>query len=287
MATPINLDNLGKLGNLDVQGHRGCRGLFPENSIPGFLHALDLGVTTLELDVVITKDNQVVLSHEPWFSHHFCLDPSGNKISKAQEKENNIYEMTLEEVQQFDCGSIVHPIYPDQQKLKTYKPTLAEVIDEVEAHLKKKNLPAVDYNIETKSTVERTNIFHPEPLAFVDKVMAVIKDKGIEEKTIIQSFDTRTLKVMNKSFPKIRTALLIEDNKNFRQALDELGFKPTIYSPAHKLVNTELIEHLRKENILLIPWTINKQKRMQELIDMGVDGLITDYPDRLLELVKK
>lgn len=268
--------------SIDIQGHRGCRGLYPENSIPGFIYAIQLGVNTLEMDAVITKDGHVVLSHEPWFSHHFCLMPDGKKISRSEEKDLNIYEMTLEEVQRFDCGSASYALYPQQKKIKTYKPTLAEVIDVVEAYLKENNLPSVDYNIETKSTIERTGIYHPEPKEFVQSLMAVIEKKGIEEKTVIQSFDIRTLKVMNESFPKIRTALLIEKNQDYKQAIAELGFKPSIYSPYHKLVNRELIAHLKKENILLIPWTINQKKRMMELIEMGVDGIITDYPDRIL-----
>lgn len=272
---------------IDLQGHRGCRGLYPENSIEGFIHALQLGVNTLEMDVVITKDQKVVLSHEPWMSHHIALDPAGNKIPKSKEQSFNLFEMTLEEIQQFDCGSLFYPLYPQQQKIKTYKPSLAEVIDTVEAYIKANDLPPVYYNIETKSTVERTGIYHPEPKTFVALLMGVIEEKNIGSQCIIQSFDIRTLQEMHQSFPKIQTALLIESNKDYKAALAELAYQPEIYSPHHKLVNADLVAYLKQQNIRLIPWTINNKKRMQDLIDLGVDGIITDYPDRALEILKR
>lgn len=107
---------------IDIQGHRGCRGLFPENSLPAFEKAIDLGVTTLELDLAITKDHKVVVSHEPYMNSVICFDPDGNTIDASMERKYNLYQMTHEEIKQFDCGSKVHSNYPNQKKLKTYKP---------------------------------------------------------------------------------------------------------------------------------------------------------------------
>ena len=104
--------------SIDYQGHRGCRGLLPENTIPAFKKALDLGVKTLEMDVVITKDKQVILSHEPWFSHEIALDPEGNPIQLETETSHRIYQMTFEETQNYDVGSKDHPRFPEQEKME-------------------------------------------------------------------------------------------------------------------------------------------------------------------------
>ena len=115
----------------DVQGHRGARGLLPENSIPGFKRALELGVTTLEMDVVIAADSTVVVSHEPWMSQVICRRPDGSPVEAAD--EFNLHRMTYEEIRLFDCGSRGHPLFPRQTKMPVTKPRLSDVIDAAEA----------------------------------------------------------------------------------------------------------------------------------------------------------
>lgn len=145
----------------DIQGHRGARGLMPENSIPAFLLALDLGVTTLEIDVAITKDKEVVVSHEPWMSAAICLDSSGNAYSEKQEKKLNIYQMTYSEIMSFDCGSKGNEDFPQQEKMKVSKPLLRDVFIDVENHIKSNASYEVDYNIEIKSSPDGDKKFHP------------------------------------------------------------------------------------------------------------------------------
>ena len=135
----------------DIQGHRGARGLKPENSIPAFLTALDSGVTTLEMDVVITQDRQVVVSHEPWMSAAICRDTAGNPFKEKVEKKYNIYKMKYEQVKQFDCGSKGNEKFPEQEKMKVFKPLLSDVIIAVENYIKNHSRFEVDYNIEIKS----------------------------------------------------------------------------------------------------------------------------------------
>src|SRR5690348_1825360 len=130
----------------DIQGHRGARGLRPENTIPAFLMALDSGVTTLELDIAITKDKQVIVSHEPWMSASICLDSSGSAIPEKEERKFNIYQMTYAQVQGFDCGSIGNSRFPRQEKMKSAKPLLRDVIVAVENHIKSFASYEVDYN---------------------------------------------------------------------------------------------------------------------------------------------
>lgn len=265
----------------DKQGHRGCRGLMPENTIPAMRTALDLGVTTLEMDVVITKDKKVVLSHEQWFGEEITTKPDGKYIGPREERKHNIYWMTYEEVKLFDVGMKPHPRFPSQKKMKAVKPLLSDVIDSVQAYMMTRKRPFPFYNIETKSNPEFDAVFQPKPDEFVELLMGVIKEKGIENYVIIQSFDFRTLQYLHQKYPDIRTAMLIEadDNRSFSEQLKQLGFTPTIYSPAHEIVDERLIKKCRKENMKIIPWTVNDKTRIQELRTMGVDGIITDYPD--------
>jgi glycerophosphoryl diester phosphodiesterase len=265
----------------DKQGHRGCRGLIPENTIPAMLNALGLGVTTLEMDISFTKDKKAILSHEPFFNHEITTKPDGSFIEVKEERNYNIYQMTYDEVKTYDVGMKPHPRFPQQQKMKAVKPLLSDVIDAVNKDMMTRRRPFPYYNIETKTQPATDNIYHPAPAEFVELLMAVIKEKGIEEQTIIQSFDFRTLQYLHQHYPEIKTAMLIEDfdKRGLDAQLKALGFIPTIYSPAYQLVNGELIKKCHEQNIKIIPWTVNDKAKIEELKKMGVDGIITDYPD--------
>lgn len=127
----------------DKQGHRGCRGLMPENTIPAMLKALDLGVTTLEMDVVITKDKKVILSHEPWFGREITTKPDGSFIGDREERKYNLYWMTFEETKAFDVGMKTNPRFPTQEKMKVTKPLLSDVIDSVNKAMMTRKRPPV------------------------------------------------------------------------------------------------------------------------------------------------
>jgi glycerophosphoryl diester phosphodiesterase len=270
---------------LDKQGHRGCRGLYPENTIPGFLKAIDLGVTTLEMDLVITKDKKVILSHEPFFNHEITTLPNGEYVSESNERELNIYEMVYSEVKKYDVGQKVHPRFLQQQKIKANKPLLAEVIDSVEMHAKTNNKQPLFYNIETKIQPQTDNVYHPEPQEFVDLIMAVILEKKIQNRVIVQSFDSRSLQYLHQKYPSVKTALLVEafDKKSFEKQIEDLGFTPTIYSPAQELVDLNLVQECRSKKIKLIPWTVNDLETIRRFVALGVDGIITDYPNLFFE----
>ena len=265
----------------DLQGHRGCRGLMPENTIAAFIRAVDLGVTTLEMDVVITKDGQVLVSHDPYMNSAFCLDSTGQPIAKERQKDYRIYGMNFEQVKKFDCGTLPHPDFPEQKKMKATKPLLKDAIAAVEAYIKVHKLPWVQYNIETKCSRDGDEVFHPKPEPFTDLLMSVIKEKGISSRCIIQSFDMRTLQYLHVKYPEMKTALLIANPKSFKGNLKTLGFKPDIYSPNQILVSRSLVERAHKAGVKLIPWTINSEKDILKMRLLGVDGLITDYPDRV------
>lgn len=266
----------------DLQGHRGARGIFPENSLEGFISAVDLMVNTVEMDVVISADGQVVVSHEPWISSTICTDKLGNELPSG--KQLNIYHMSYAKVRSYDCGSQEHPDFPLQAKIPTYKPLLSEVIDAVEQTAEKLDTDPLTYNIEIKSSPETDGVFHPAPEEFCRAVLQVIEEGGIRDRAIIQSFDPRALRVSKKLAPAIPVALLVESSDGFESDLEKLGFTPDIYSPYFRLVDEEMVRTCHKNQIRIIPWTVNEEEDMAELLDLGVDGLITDYPDVALTL---
>jgi len=269
--------------NIDIQGHRGCRGLLPENSIPAFIKALELGVNTLELDLAVTKDKIVVISHEPWLSHEFCADLNGKRIEKSKEKEFIIYSMSYETLKQYDCGSLPHPRFPNQELMRVYKPTLSEMIDSVKSYCKSKNRPLPHFNIEIKREPDYDGIYCPPVSEFCELVLKVIGDQNIEKHCNIQSFDWETLRICHKIAPEIPLAMLVENELSSQENLDKLGFSPQIYSPYFKLADSNLLEWVKKQNMKLIPWTVNEVADIDKMIKMGVDGIISDYPERVVK----
>ena len=271
-------------GSLDLQGHRGMRGLFPENSILGFLKALELGVNTLELDIVMSGDTQLVVSHEPFISSAICQYPGGKQIPKEMEKELNMYHMTYQEIKAFDCGSLFNNDFLLQEKSRVSKPLLTEVLDTVEQVATAKG-QLIHYNIELKSELALEGIYHPEVAVFCQVAYQAINDQVDWRRITIQSFDFRILRYFNKHYPEVQLALLIENELSWELNIDSLGFKPEIYSCDYALLSAETINELQKENMKVIPWTVNDSIDMRQLIHWGVNGLITDYPNIAIQIL--
>ena len=265
----------------DIQGHRGGRGLMPENTILAMRRALALGVTTLEMDAAISQDKQVVLSHDPYMNADFVYRPDGQPLTKEQGKALRLYSLPYAEIRRYDVGSHGNPKFERQQKLRTYKPLLAEVIDSAEAYAKRTHRPAPYYNIETKTTAAGDDLNHPTPDEFVRLLLAVIAQKGVQSRVIIQSFDPRTLEVVHRTQPQLRTALLVENQDGLENNLRRLSFVPSIYSPHYKLVTAQLVQACHQQLMQVIPWTVNTPAEAASLQQQQVDGLITDYPDLL------
>lgn len=268
----------------DLQGHRGARGLKPENTIPAFIVALDSGVTTIELDLAVSKDKAVVVSHEPWMNPAICLRPGNLAINQKDEKRFNLYKMTYEEIRGFDCGSKGNERFPEQQKMKISKPLLSEAIVAIEDHIKSFSQYEVDYNIEIKTSPEGDNKFHPTPEVFSDLVYTLIDQYLPWERVVIQSFDFRVLKYWHEKYPEVRLAALVENKKSVSANLEELGFRPSIYSPMYTLIDKADVQYLHQQKIRVIPWTVNEEDDMKKIQLMGADGLITDYPNRANKL---
>lgn len=298
---------------MDVQAHRGGMAIMPENTIAAMLHAVDLGVKTLELDVVISGDGKVVVSHDAYMSSDFMRKPDGSEISKEEERSLALYKMTYDSISRFDAGTKPHLRFPDQVKMKTYKPLLSSLIDSVEAYVKMKKLKPVYYNIETKLSPAGDMIYNPEPSVFVKTMMDVVNKTAIKNRLTVQSFDVRTLQILHKTEPTIKLSLLsfgggdvlarlkkqglsADDEKKLKQSplfsekagvdedLKKLGFTPAIYSPYYTAVDAEMVKKVHGLKMQLLPWTVDEEEDMLALGQLGVDGIITNSPDKLIKI---
>ena len=299
----------GTAQGLDLQGHRGARGLMPENTLPGFAKALSIGVTTLELDVGVTKDGHVVVTHNPRLEPEIVRDANGAWL---QQSSPSIYSMTLKVVKTYDVGRL-NPVskyakrYPDQQAVDgTAVPTL----DEVFALVNKAGNNTVRFNIEVKINPENPELTLP-PKEFVQTVVGIIESYKMEDRIVVQSFDWRALQAVQDLTPDIATSYLTVnqswlnnlqigvpgpspwlngfDVDNFdgsaARAIEAAG--GTTWSSYHKEVSAESIKAAHELGLSVNVWTVNKPRRMRELIEMGVDGIITDYPGRLRQVLEE
>ena len=268
----------------DIAGHRGCRGLMPENTIHAFIEALKLGANTLEMDVVVSGDGQLVVSHEPWMSPEICLAPDGSIMDKNEKR--NIYEMTYAEISQYDCGKKINRLFPMQRSVSSVKPLLSEVIRRVEKYILCNSFRQVQYNIEIKTSPEWDTVFQPKPEDVVLKVYDLIRRQNIQRRCTIQSFDVRPLQIFRRIAPQMQLSLLVDNDCSIADNIGALGFTPQVYSPDYRLVNAEMINSIHLKGMKIIPWTVNEILVMNELKQMGVDGIITDYPDIAVKLVE-
>lgn len=271
----------------DIQGHRGARGLMPENTIPAFLKALELGVNTLEMDVVVSRDNKLVVSHDPFFSSEISLDKNGLAIPPEKQMEYNLFKMNYSEIKLFDVGSLGNRRFPEQQKLKTYKPLLAEVFTETQNYIRKNNLKQTVYNIEMKSTAEGDNIYNPPPAVFARLLYDEIIKSKLQKRVTIQSFDVRTLREFKKFPVKMPLILLVENKEGIEKNIKKLGFEPDVYSPNYLLVDEATVKYCHQRNIKIIPWTVNEIYDLERMKKFDLDGIISDYPNRAIDIFRK
>ncbi len=272
--------------DFDIQGHRGARGLAPENTIPAFLKALDLGVDTLELDTVVSKNGKLVVSHEPFFSSEISLHKNGQKIAPEKQKDFNIYKMDYSEIKLFDVGSLGNKRFPEQRKMKTFKPLLRDVFTETQKYIRKNGLKPTMYNIETKSTAQGDDIYHPAPAVFAKLLYDEILRAKMQKYVMVQSFDVRTLQEFRKFSVKMSLVLLVENKDGIEKNIENLGFQPDIYSPHFSLVDEQTAKYCREKGIKIIPWTVNEISDLERLKKFNLDGIITDYPDRAVKIFR-
>ncbi len=264
------------------EGHRGARGHLPENTIPSMLKAIDLGANAIEVDVYITRDGEVLIAHDPFVNVGISTLPDGKELNADIAKNYIWHQMDYSEIRKIDVGSKGNAAFPQQQKLPVHMPLLGELIDSVEHYTAKNGRKPVIYNIEIKSNPRYDSIYQPDAATLVKKVMDVVKSKNLGNRYYLQSFDKRMIIEVNKSYPRVVTAYLVDSKtKTPADHIAELGYTPEIYSPHYKLVTPETVAECRRLNMKLVPWTVNTREEVDALVKLGVNGIITDYPDLL------
>ena len=254
-----------------VHGHRGARARFPENTLPAFEYAIQQGVDALEMDMAVTRDNVIVISHDPILHGPVC---TGSKESAV------IHQLTLAEVRQWDCGAVQNPKFPTQKSMPgTRMPTLDDVFQLA-------SRGTFDYNIETKSFPEHPE-YTPSPEEFSRMVLAKIREYKLERRVILQSFDFRTLVAMRKLAPDIRLSALTENDPREFAAITKEAGNAEIISPEFHLVTPAKVEAARRAGIQVVPWTVDTPHDWDAMIQAKVDAIISDDPGELIAHLKK
>ena len=263
-----------------VHGHRGARGERPENTLAAFQHALEIGVDVLELDVVISRDNQPTINHDLWVNAELCTR-NGKPIAPRQA----VRSFTLAQLRQFDCGSLPNPRFP-QQVLQPgqHIASLAELFQlVVESPLP--NAANMRFNIETKIKPRHPELT-PDPEQFARLLLKVIADFKLEHRVTIQSFDYRTLKWTKLLAPEISLSQLTFRNYvNLVPALRSIDAR--VISPDWQSITAEMVAEFHTNNIRVAPWTANTPEAWNYLLEIGVDEIITDYPSALMEYLRQ
>lgn len=269
-----------------IHGHRGCRGLRPENTIPAFLHAVALGADVLELDVIISADRQVVVSHEAWPSALYCSAPDGAPVQPSQELDYNFFRLPYASIKEFDCGLCPHPDFPEQRLQAAHKPLLSAVVKAADQLAQQLGRPLPKYSVELKSTRDGDHLLHPEPQVFVELVLAVLGAAHVLPRTTLLCFDTRLLQVTRRTCPGLRLCLLVEESFRIAGIFDALGFIPEVVGPDFSLLTMPQVLQFYEAypGVELVPWTINATADLQQVLRWPLAGITTDYPDRALAL---
>ena len=269
---------------VDVQAHRGGAGLMPENTIEAMKHCLDMGVNTLEMDMVLTADGKVVVSHENYFHHRYSIRPDGSLVQKNDPKEY-IYKMTYDQVAKYDVGSRPTDVWPEKKCFPAVKPLAEDLIAFVENYTKENGLSPVRYNIEIKSSQDdgqSINWANYDKLA--DAIMRVLIKFHLDDRLVVQCFDARTLNYIQPKYPEIKFSYLVSAKvgMEFDEYMKLLNFTPAWLSPNHALVNEELMTKCREKGMKVVPWTVDNPEDIRRMIDLKVDAIISNYPDRVL-----
>lgn len=293
------------LAAFDLQGHRGSRGHRPENTLAAFEHALSTGVTTLELDIAFTADGVAVISHDQALNPDITRDATGNWLAAPGPL---IHSLTLAQVQSHDVGRVKPDtqyarLFPLQQPRDGQRiPALAQLFGRV----KELGADQVRFNLETKIDPRQPgNTLAPEP--FARALLAVIREHGMEQRVTIQSFDWRPLQVVQQLAPAIPTAYLSSERHPSSDKMSTPGqwtagfllrdhgstpkavkaARGTIWSPNFRDLTPALLLEARDLGLKVIPWTVNEPKDIERTVAMGVDGIISDYPDRVRQVLRK
>lgn len=280
--------------SIDLQGHRGARGLFPENTIPAFKYAIEQKMTTLELDTNLTKDGNLIVYHDSFINSDLCIDSKKNPAQSTR-----ILDMTLEDLKKLDCGSLINKKFPEQTLIPGTKLiSLSELFDFVKQYeADHPDIQKLHFNIETKFESAPN---HEYLERFATIIVQLIENADVVDRTIVQSFALEILPMIKKRNPKLKTAALFQPSyvqgilmmmglNSIRSKIIKKTEKAgaDIISPYHLYANLFFIQTCHQKNIRVIPWTVNERDKILTLLNNGVDGIISDYPNRLFTVYQE
>lgn len=274
---------------VDAQAHRSGMGLYPENSIPAMKNSLDLGVNTLEMDLCVTKDGKVILSHDRYFEPRYTTKPDGKEMQR--DECVYLYHLTYDEIKKYDVGMRYTKSWPQKACVPAVKPLLTEAVAFVENYTKENGLTPVKYNIEIKSDYTSSDGVEGqdwlEYKAFVDACAPVIASLNLGERLIVQSFDDRALNYLHEKYPEFTLSYLVRDHDtDFDKFMGLLNFTPEWLSPPHQNVTAEFLAEARARGMKVVTWTVDETDEIKRLMDLKVDGIISNHPDSLLLMTR-
>lgn len=262
-----------------IQAHRGGAGLYPENTIEAMKNAVDTGVDVLEMDVQVSKDFQAVVSHDPYFHFRYSTRPDGREIGEKDEKVF-IYEISYDSVRKYDVGRKPVKEFPRRKCVPAHKPLLGELLDSVEAYSARTSGRKMTYSVELKSKKTRYEGKYRAPYKwYADLTVTEFRHRGIEDRLIIQSFDTRALEYMHERYPAIPLVYLVntKDGETMDDYLARLSFTPAFVSP--KNLDRETVKEAHRRGMKAVPWGCNSAAEFARWVSAGADAVMTNYPD--------
>lgn len=272
---------------IDVQAHRGGAGLKPENTYSSMINAVKLGVNTLEMDLQMSKDSLVVVSHDAYFHSRYATRPDGSVVEPQQKKEY-LFTMPYDSIAKYDVGLRKSTVWPEKAQEPAIKPLATSLIDSVESFTERNGYSKMRYNVEIKTRKGKGEGANwPEYKTFVDHCVAVLLSKHLGDRLVVQSFDTRALNYMHEKYPELMLSYLVDSKvPDFDTYMGQLDFVPEWLSPEGSLVTKSLVEKCHSKNIKIVPWTVDDPADIQKMVELDVDAIISNYPDRVLKITR-
>ena len=271
---------------IDLQAHRGGAGLMPENTFSSMKNALDLKINTLEMDLQISSDGQVVVSHDNYFHPRCAIRPDGTLVQPEDPKEY-IHTMPYDSIAKYEVGLRPTEQWPEKQLVSEHVPLASELLDFTEQYARDNGLPLPGYNIEIKSKQgEGEGTLWPEYKEFCDTCIPILLSKNLGERLVVQTFDARSMEYIHEKWPEISLSYLTKKDPDIESILSSLSFTPAWWSPNYSAVTPENVAYCHSLGIKVVPWTVDEPEDIRRMAECGVDAIISNYPDRLIEILR-
>ena len=266
--------------SFQIIGRQGCRGVMPGNTLPAFMHALKTGIDIIELDIMITRDGQLVVTDNPVLTSQHYYHPE-------IKTEQLVFDLSYEELKSYDCGKRFNNQFPFRRMVSSNIPLLKEVFSRIEKFILWNNARPMKYFIDVKTSPDTDNILHSKPEEIIVALTDILRSFNITRRCTVISTDVRPLQLMKRLNQQVKIGLKIENEESISDNISALGFIPEVFIPDYHSVSRDVLFTAQHLGMKVIPGGANELLDMNELINMGVDGLITDYPMHAARLVEK